>query len=249
MKILYDRSATNENHKQRQTVSNVGNVWARHGADRSDACRSIFPGDVWGSNPLRNEDCVAEWRGHSGQAGPLLRQASRPAGAAELGRRLTVGDQYRRSERTEVVDNKLTGSSGEHYVCYALARQGWAASLTRDGLQRTDILAVNTDSRRVVEIQVKAAVPVGTPSWMLGTRGLVPAESHHEWYVFVALTPSIDRAPTCYVVPRDHVAAATWIDIAGGRSVDARGQCHEHVPLKMRFGRYQPSRAEHPRRR
>jgi hypothetical protein len=110
-----------------------------------------------------------------------------------------------------VVDNKLTGSSGEHYVCYALARQGWAASLTRDGLQRTDILAVNTDSRRVVEIQVKAAMPVRAPSWMLGTKGLVPAASDHEWYVFVALSPTVNQAPTCYVVPRDHVAAATWI--------------------------------------
>jgi hypothetical protein len=102
--------------------------------------------------------------------------------------------------------------------------KGRAASLTRDGLQRTDILAVNTDSRRVVEIQVKAAVPVRTPSWMLGTRGLVPAESDHEWYVFVALTPTINHAPTCFVVPRDHVAAATWIahqDWLTDRTVEA----------------------------
>jgi hypothetical protein len=30
--------------------------------------------------------------------------------------------------------------------------------------------------------------------------------------VFVALTPSVNQAPTCFVVPRDHVAAATWIE-------------------------------------
>jgi hypothetical protein len=33
---------------------------------------------------------------------------------------------------------------GEHWVCATLARYGWAPALTRDGLERTDILAVST---------------------------------------------------------------------------------------------------------
>jgi hypothetical protein len=47
---------------------------------------------------------------------------------------------------------------GEHWVCATPARYGWAPALTRDGLERTDILAVNTDlhHRPVVEIEVKA---------------------------------------------------------------------------------------------
>lgn len=55
-------------------------------------------------------------------------------------------------------DTKMTKSAGEHWVCSVLARNGWAAALTRDGLERTDILAVQVaaDSRTPIEIQVKA---------------------------------------------------------------------------------------------
>src|SRR5262249_28389638 len=37
-------------------------------------------------------------------------------------------------------------------------------------------------------------------------------ESDHEWYIFVALVDAPRSAPHCYVVPRMHVAAGTWID-------------------------------------
>ncbi|MEV4719864.1 hypothetical protein AB0J94_21910 [Micromonospora noduli] len=109
-----------------------------------------------------------------------------------------------------MADRRLTGASGEHYVCYALARQGWVATLTREGLERTDILAVSTLSRRMVELQVKAAAPAGKVSWMPGAKAFTPAFDH-EWYVFIALTRDLTHAPTCYIVPRFHVAAATWI--------------------------------------
>src|SRR6185295_6133299 len=66
------------------------------------------------------------------------------------------------------VDTKLTGSAGEHYVCSMLARYGCAASLTRDGLERTDVLAVHVVERHMIEVQVKA---VRTGSWMLGRKG------------------------------------------------------------------------------
>src|SRR3954447_22969012 len=101
------------------------------------------------------------------------------------------------------VDTRLTGAAGEHYVCSALARYGWAPSLTRDGLERTDILAVHSSTRRLIEIQVKT---VRTGHWMLGRKGLSPDLSGHEWYVFVLLGEP-PTTPTCFVVPRDHVAA------------------------------------------
>jgi hypothetical protein len=71
------------------------------------------------------------------------------------------------------------------------------ASLTRDGLERSDILAVNAETRRMVEVQVNSAVPAGKPMWMLGAKGLIPAVADHEWYVFVALTENVREAPRC----------------------------------------------------
>jgi hypothetical protein len=56
-----------------------------------------------------------------------------------------------------MVDTKLVKSAGEHWVCAALAHAGWAAALTRDGLARTDILAVHTGTGQLIEVQVKAA--------------------------------------------------------------------------------------------
>lgn len=107
-------------------------------------------------------------------------------------------------------DTKLSGSAGEHYVCSMLARTGWAASLTRDGLARTDILAVKTDDdndRRMIEVQVKT-VRVG--SWSLGQKSPMTSMSDREWYVLVLLG-EFPAQPRTWVVPRDHVAAATWI--------------------------------------
>lgn len=105
-------------------------------------------------------------------------------------------------------DRKLSGSAGEHYVCSMLARSGWAASLTRDGLARTDVLAVQTSGeRRMIEVQVKT---ITGGSWPLGTKGTLGALSDREWYVFVRLGRFPER-PSTWIVPRDHVAAATWI--------------------------------------
>lgn len=107
-------------------------------------------------------------------------------------------------------DTKLVASAGEHHVCSMLARHGWAASLTRDGLERSDILAVQTSDRRMIEVQVKT-IASGT-SWPLGAKGTVSeaAGTDHEWYVLVRLGDIANR-PETFVVPRNHVAAATWI--------------------------------------
>jgi hypothetical protein len=112
-----------------------------------------------------------------------------------------------------MADNKMTKTVGEHWVCATLARHGWAPALTRDGIARTDILAVGThlDNRPMVEIQVKTATDIGSrTSWPLGgITGLV-AESEHEWFVLVIL-PKLPAPPRAFVAPRDHVSAAQWI--------------------------------------
>src|SRR5690625_7720656 len=88
--------------------------------------------------------------------------------------------RHRELECTEdslfsMVDTKQTKTVGEHHVASELARRGWAPALTRDGLERTDILAVHSGSigRRQIEVQVKAARSeerrVGT-GWEGGAR-------------------------------------------------------------------------------
>jgi hypothetical protein len=71
------------------------------------------------------------------------------------------------------MDTKMIKTVDEHWVCATLARYGWAPALTRDGLERTDILAVNTVlvDRLVIEMQVKTASQRGrVTSWPLGTK-------------------------------------------------------------------------------
>ena len=107
----------------------------------------------------------------------------------------------------------MTKTVGEHWVCATLARHDWAPALTRDGIARTDILAVGTrlPKRPTVEIQVKTASDRGrNPSWALGDITQLTAASEHEWFVLVLL-PELPLPPRAFVVPRDHVCAATWI--------------------------------------
>jgi hypothetical protein len=111
-------------------------------------------------------------------------------------------------------DTKMTKSVGEHWVCAELSRRGWASALTRDGLERTDILAVGTHlaGRPTIEVQVKTATGIkDTTSWPLGTKAQHAAVSEREWFVLVLLPP-VPTPLRSFVVPRDHVAAAAWIE-------------------------------------
>jgi hypothetical protein len=128
------------------------------------------------------------------------------------------------------LDPKLTKSAGEHLVCGELARRGWAASLTRDGLERTDVIALHTSSREMLEVQVKAA---GTKaSWWTGRKGLVPAAKDREWYVFVHLG-NPDDPPRYWVLPRDHVAAATWLHHQAWLHDPEARPGTRHAPVEM----------------
>lgn len=112
-----------------------------------------------------------------------------------------------------MADFKMPKSAGEHWVCTALSLLGWGAALTRDGLARTDVLAVSTnDDRRMIEVQVKAATGLTDGiSWQLGTKAQLPSQSEREWFVLVLLPSTPSDLPRSFVVPRDHVAAAAWI--------------------------------------
>ncbi len=114
--------------------------------------------------------------------------------------------------RTDMVDTKMTKSAGEHWTCSVLSSLGWGAALTRDGLERTDILAVWTGKDRVViEVQVKSASHNAKQNWRVGTKAQLPSVSEREWFVMVALAAQAGDAPRSYVIPRDHLAAAAYI--------------------------------------
>jgi len=109
------------------------------------------------------------------------------------------------------MDTMMVKTVGEHWVCATLARHGWAPALTRDGLERTYILAVNTKltNRPVVQIQVKTASQRGqTTRWLLGTKAQLPARSDRGWFVLILL-PELPAEPRAFVVTRDHLSAAT----------------------------------------
>jgi hypothetical protein len=115
-----------------------------------------------------------------------------------------------------VADTKQTKTIGEHHVAAELARRGWAPAMTRDGIERTDILAVLTTdpSRRPIEIQVKTArgARFDHISWPLGPKAQDPISAEHEFFVLVAVPDDLAVAPRSFVVPRRHVAAAAWIE-------------------------------------
>ena len=113
-----------------------------------------------------------------------------------------------------VADTKQTKTIGEHYAAAELARRGWAPALTRDGLERTDILAVKTDgNRRLIEVQVKTAMNTGWDyvNWPLGEKSQQPSASEVEYFVMVGVLYDRPVPPRYFVLPRSHVAAAAWI--------------------------------------
>ncbi|MEY1677905.1 hypothetical protein AB4Z55_27420 [Gordonia sp. ABKF26] len=116
---------------------------------------------------------------------------------------------------TPGVDSKQVKTVGEHWVCAELARRSWAPALTRDGLARTDILAVSTAlaHRPRIEVQVKTATKAGARdvNWPLGRAVDQVDHSGFEWFI-LAVVPAPPEPLYAYVVPRDHVAAATFLE-------------------------------------
>lgn len=129
----------------------------------------------------------------------------------------------------------MTKSAGEHWVCSVLARLNWGAALTRDGLERTDILAVQAyGERRAVEIQVKSARANGTKTnWPINEKAQQVAVSDREWFAFVALPSDLREAPRTFIVPRDHVSAGAWIIHENWRTDPAVPPGSRNAPVKQ----------------
>lgn len=139
-----------------------------------------------------------------------------------------------------MADTKLVKACGEHWVCSVLAGLGWSVALTRDGVERTDVLASNAVNGLMVEVQVKAASYMPKPNWRLNSKAQQPARSDREWFVLVILGRSAWGANRGFIVPRDHVAAAAWIShrdwltepgIAPGIRNAGHDQTHVHASV------------------
>ena len=144
-----------------------------------------------------------------------------------------------RLPRREFMDTKLVKARGEHWVCSVLAGLGWSVALTRDGLERTDILASHGTLDRMIEVQVKAASFMPKPNWRVNTKAQQLARSEREWFVFVALAKDPWGTNRGFIVPRDHVAATAWLvhqdwltdpTVAAGKRNVGLEQARVHAP-------------------
>jgi hypothetical protein len=115
-----------------------------------------------------------------------------------------------------MADTKQTKTIGEHHVASELARRDWAPALTRDGIERTDILAAKTNNgdRRLVSIQVKTTrgPKFKDLTWILGPKAQDPISAEHEFFVLVSVLDDLASPLRSFIVPRRHVAAGAWIE-------------------------------------
>ena len=113
----------------------------------------------------------------------------------------------------------MTKTVGEHWVCATLARHNWAPALTRDGITRTDFLAVGTHLARcpAVEIQVKTASGTGSRvSWLLGGVTQVVAASQHSRRAYPSGCLRACRAPCAKARPALIRSLSHVADSGGG---------------------------------
>lgn len=138
------------------------------------------------------------------------------------------------------MDTKQVKSVAEHWACSELARRGWAPALTRDDMARTDILAVSTllPGRPTIQVQVKSATKStkrNRVSWHLGKSTSALDESDSAWFVLVVV-PEIPAPLYGFVIPRDHVAAATYLNHQSVFTGAGRTPDHPDVELdRMRI--------------
>ena len=90
-----------------------------------------------------------------------------------------------------------------------LTRRLWAASVTPQGVERTDVLAQHLETRKVIAIQVKTARPGN--HFRLSNKLEVPTDADNERVILVSLMNE-DERPDFYVIPRNVVAALIWVD-------------------------------------
>ena len=125
----------------------------------------------------------------------------------------------------------LTGAAGEYYVAAELSLRGWLATPTIKNAPGTDVLAQYREKGILVAIQTKTA-SLGN-QFMVNASIERPSLANNEWVVLVKLH-ELHRRPSFFVVPHDHVAAASyaqhmrWLATPG-----QKGQEHRDTPRRM----------------
>ena len=124
----------------------------------------------------------------------------------------------------------LSGISGEYYVAAELSYRGYIASITLRNTRGIDILASNSEAKKVIGIQVKTN-KIGKRSWILNNK----AEKYYGsnlFYVFVSLR-GLNQRPDFHIVPSNAVAKHVedghkkWLSTPG-----KKGQ--KHIDTTMR---------------
>lgn len=105
-----------------------------------------------------------------------------------------------------MIDTKQIKSIGEFYACTRLAMNGWHPALTRDGIERTDILAIDAENSRAISIQVKTTSSHG---WRLNIPKINASKQNTEWFVLVKVDIDSSRLQS-FIVPWDHLTAGAW---------------------------------------
>jgi hypothetical protein len=127
----------------------------------------------------------------------------------------------------------LTGAAGEYFVAAELSLRGWLATPTIKNAPGTDVLAQYREKGILVAIQTKTA-SMGN-HFMLNASIERPSAADNEWIVLVKLG-RLGIHPTFFVVPHDHVAAASyaqhqrWLGTPG-----KSGQQHNDTPRRMLY--------------
>jgi hypothetical protein len=117
-------------------------------------------------------------------------------------------------------ESQLVGAAGAYYVAAQLSERGWIASLTWGDAPRTDVLAQRLDLKTRAAIQVKTRK---TGQFQLGKAAEMPSpRGANEWFVLVDLGGPRKR-PDFYVVPRNHIAALTYLGYYMGQHTLGRG--------------------------
>jgi hypothetical protein len=116
------------------------------------------------------------------------------------------------TERTTAV----TGTAGEHFVAYCLAKRGLLPALTRGGSPSVDILVASQDGGSTVAIQVKTSSwarreykrkkETNYWLWDVGAKALT-RKGERLLYAFVDLRDGApdNCGPTVFIVPSEKV--------------------------------------------
>lgn len=90
------------------------------------------------------------------------------------------------------------GMAGEHFVVAELLRRGISASVTMGNAKCADVIAVNTDSTKVVIVEVKSSK---RNEWVVGN--FLPQPSLQPW-VFVHI-PADGSSPRYFVLTAEEI--------------------------------------------